>query len=168
MSEFLLKGEFSTCILVKNNQILIKYAQRGVGIGYWDFPGGRIETGESPKQGGMRETKEETGYDVNIDPSVCGVINWYFDDEKILNRGYIFLARNFEGELKAKPEEGEVRWIPLEDLPDYKLWGDTLKWLPHILNRESFSAEVHYSNKSERVLKSFEMEKSDDKRKLKM
>ena len=34
--------------------------------GYWTFPGGYMENGETPQEGGQRETKEEAGADVRV------------------------------------------------------------------------------------------------------
>ena len=33
----------------------------------WEFPGGKIDFGESPEQTAVREAKEESGYDVKVD-----------------------------------------------------------------------------------------------------
>lgn len=51
----------------KNEILLIKGPMRG-----WEMPGGVVELGESLKDGAIRETKEETGIDVEI-TKFCGI-----------------------------------------------------------------------------------------------
>jgi 2,3-bisphosphoglycerate-dependent phosphoglycerate mutase len=53
-------------IIVKNGYVLMlqEHVQRGDLV--WNFPGGQIESGETPEQACVREVKEETGYDVRI------------------------------------------------------------------------------------------------------
>lgn len=48
----------------KNNEI--EYLVLKYGIRHWDFPKGHLEDNESSLQAALRETKEETGLDVNI------------------------------------------------------------------------------------------------------
>lgn len=45
--------------------------------GYWEFPGGRIESGESPTAAAVRECREETALDVIAVGSYCEVLHTY-------------------------------------------------------------------------------------------
>lgn len=62
----------TAAIIEKNSKILI--AQRKVGSnlgGRWEFPGGKLEAGETPEHCLKRELREELGIESNIGPFFC-------------------------------------------------------------------------------------------------
>lgn len=63
----------SAAIIMKDNKIFV--TQRGYGEfkDWWEFPGGKIEEGETPEQCLKREIKEELKADINIDKYLCTV-----------------------------------------------------------------------------------------------
>lgn len=63
----------SAAIIMKDNKIFV--AQRGYGEfkDWWEFPGGKIEEGETPEECLKREIKEELKADINIDKYLCTV-----------------------------------------------------------------------------------------------
>ena len=58
--------EFGSALVIKDDKFLLVLAKVGAPAGLWNNPGGHIEEGETPEQAAKRETKEETGYDVEI------------------------------------------------------------------------------------------------------
>ncbi len=63
------------CILNQDNEVLLQ--KRG-DKNKWGFPGGALEIGESIEECAIREVKEETGLDVEIE-YLIGVYSLYFD-----------------------------------------------------------------------------------------
>jgi len=63
----------SSAIIIKDNKIFV--TQRGYGEfkDWWEFPGGKIEEGETPEQCLKREIREELKADINIDKYLCTV-----------------------------------------------------------------------------------------------
>ena len=55
-------------VVIYNNKILVLKRVRpsSDGYGYWEFPGGGLEYGETPHEALVRELKEETGLDIHI------------------------------------------------------------------------------------------------------
>lgn len=88
----------------KNEILLIKGPMRG-----WEMPGGVVELGESLKDGAIRETKEETGIDVEI-TKFCGIFQ--IVKKSICNT--LFLAKPIGGELTTSSESLEVVFVPIE------------------------------------------------------
>lgn len=94
-------------ILVDGHVLMVRqYVERGDIV--WNFPGGKIESGETPQQACIREVFEETGHTVQPDRLL-------FNDE----RKYTFLATIKSGFLEVNHllEENadilEAAWIPL-------------------------------------------------------
>ncbi|WP_249872839.1 NUDIX hydrolase [Oceanobacillus saliphilus] len=88
----------------KKEILLIKGPMRG-----WEMPGGIVELGESLKDGAIRETKEETGIDVEI-LKFCGI----FQNVKKSICNTLFLAKPIGGKLTTSSESLEVGFFPIE------------------------------------------------------
>jgi 8-oxo-dGTP diphosphatase len=85
--------------------------------GYWDIPGGFLESGEHPADGARREVLEETG--LLIEPTE--VTGFYMDaygpeHEPTLNICY--LAKVVGGEEKAGSDAEGMEWFPMDELPE--------------------------------------------------
>ena len=81
----------------------------------WILPSGGVEEGESLAQVAIRETKEETGLDVEL-TRLVGIYSWlgnWFPDYRVL-----FAAKPIGGEIKC--QEGEtidVKWFAFDEIP---------------------------------------------------
>lgn len=93
--------------------------------GKWIGVGGKLEPGESADECAVREAYEETGLKLNK-PIYRGVVHFNSDiweSEEM----YLYTADDFEGELTADCDEGDLRWVPKQDLFDLNLWdGDRI------------------------------------------
>lgn len=87
--------------------------------GLWEFPGGKIEHGETSQEALIREIKEEL--DINI--SVGALIDTVeYDYPKFHLSMDCFWCRIIEGAISLKEAES-ARWLRLKELDD-------VKWLP--------------------------------------
>lgn len=110
-----------TGILIENGEILV-VKQKLSSSRSWSLPGGRLERGESIRQGLIREMREETGLDVglvrllylcDVESSGNTVLHLTFLLERI--GGKLTLPTN---EFDENPIH-DVRFVPLSQLPDY-------------------------------------------------
>jgi 8-oxo-dGTP diphosphatase len=94
-------------------QILIarrpKHLHQG---GLWEFPGGKIEAGESAYQGLVRELNEELAINVTTATPYMQVSHDYRDKHVLLD---IWQVTAFTGEPRGV-EGQECRWVPLTEL----------------------------------------------------
>lgn len=111
----------------KDNKVLM-VQEKGQSWGLWSLPGGHIDPGETLEQAAIRETKEETGYDVEIlsklDSEVIDGMDYrgsQTDNHKKIEVN-IFEAKIKGGELNFNKDDLlDVRWIDKDQIPKLKI-----------------------------------------------
>ena len=117
------KGLRTICVVAaiirRGNEIFA--TQRGYGAykDWWEFPGGKIEPGETPEEALVREIKEELATDITIDNYITTVEYDYPEFHLVMN---CFWCSIKNGELTLLEHES-AKWLPLDDLRQ-------VKWLP--------------------------------------
>jgi 8-oxo-dGTP diphosphatase len=82
----------------------------------WEFPGGKIEPGETPEEALARELDEELGIQAVIGPRVTHIRHNYRHGGAV---DLVFFAvHELSGEIVNRIYS-DVRWVKLEDLPGY-------------------------------------------------
>lgn len=81
--------------------------------GFWSFPKGHVEAGETEEETAAREVKEETGIDIMIDASFREVVTYSPKKDTVKDVVY-FLARakNFDY-IPQEDEISEVKWVEI-------------------------------------------------------
>jgi 8-oxo-dGTP diphosphatase len=82
----------------------------------WEFPGGKIERGEQPRDALHRELDEELGIDATIGDEVFRLKHRYANGLGIELR--FFLVHEFRRELENRIFQ-QILWAPRVELPDY-------------------------------------------------
>ena len=96
--------------------------------GEWSIPGGRLEWGETLRDGAMREAMEETGLKIEILGFIDIVDSVTRNDSGIPVRHYVladFAARAVAGSLRAGSDAADARWVPFGELERLALWSET-------------------------------------------
>lgn len=110
----------------KNEILLIKGPRRG-----WEMPGGQVEEGESLQDAAIRETKEESGIDIEV-TKFCGV----FQNVSGSICNTLFLARPIGGELTTSAESLEVGFFPINQALEMVTWKNFRQRIEYCINDE--------------------------------
>lgn len=105
----------------------------------WALPGGGHEPGESIADTVVREVKEETGYDVEVETITGTYTNPHhvmaYDDGEVRQQFSIaFRARLTGGERRTSDESDEVRWLTPEQIDGLNLHPSMRLRLSHALS----------------------------------
>ena len=87
--------------------------------GFWEFPGGKVETGEVPEIALIREIKEEL--DININNKCIAPLSFSeFDYKEFQLLLLLYVCRRWEGEPKSM-ESDKIMWVKPNMLRKYKM-----------------------------------------------
>lgn len=85
--------------------------------GFWEFPGGKIDPGESPHRSLKRELREELDIEIEVGP-VLETVYHHYEWGSVLIIAY--LCRWRSGEIKHL-EVADHAWVKPEQFADYKI-----------------------------------------------
>ncbi len=84
--------------------------------GYWEFPGGKVDSGEELKAALQRELREEIGVETEIGAEIHQIVHAYPDRDVRL---YFYEVRIISGEPQ-KLEVADLRWVTTDELMNYQ------------------------------------------------
>ena len=112
----------AAAIVIKDSKILFMHRKKK-DVEYYAISGGHIENGESPEIAAIRELKEETNLDAEID-------YLFLENESDGWHNYFYIAKNVRGEARFGGEElernsaenhYELEWVELSRLSEVNL-----------------------------------------------
>ncbi len=104
-------------LFLRDNKVLICQRTRHQPMPLkWEFPGGKIETGEQPHDALTREIEEELGVVPVIGPEVIRIRHTYRNGGAVNLRFY--LVERYQGELENRIFR-DMRWVDRSELTDY-------------------------------------------------
>ena len=117
-------------IIKSEDKILATKRGYGEFINMWEFPGGKIEPGETKKQALVREIKEELNIEINVDKFAIDIEYQYPNFYLFMS---CFMCSIKEGSIELL-EHNDGKWITKEEL-------NTLNWLPADIDAVNYLKE---------------------------
>jgi 8-oxo-dGTP diphosphatase len=104
-------------LILKDGKVLVCQRTRHQSMPLkWEFPGGKIEDGEQPRDALRRELEEELGIDARVGDEVARIRHDYKNGGSVELRFYV--VNEFTGELENRIFK-DVRWAKRSELPKY-------------------------------------------------
>ena len=134
------------CYVERNGSWLMMHRtkkDRDENAGKWIGLGGHLESGESPEECVRREIREEAGLQVT-DLRLRGIITFILPDwgDELT---FLYTART---DTESLPDcaEGELKWIPADEVMSLSLWEGDRAFLPLLRSRsDCFSMKLVYA-----------------------
>lgn len=136
------------CYIRRDDSYLMLYRNKkenDENEGKWIGIGGKIEEGESPEQCVRREVFEETGLTL-LEYSFRGIVTFVND---VWENEYMMLyeGTSFSGELRRECDEGELAWVPFDQIMDLPLWEGDRVFLEKLISGDvDASCRLEYHN----------------------
>jgi len=121
--------EIVAAVIRKNGRFLLgKRPEGGMLAGLWEFPGGKVEPGETHEQALVREVKEETGIEVRVGGRIATVDHAY---SHFTIRLHAYACEHVAGKPR-KLYHTELKWVPRSRLKRYALPAANRKFLDRL------------------------------------
>ena len=110
----------SVALIDIDDRILLAQRPKGRKMsGLWEFPGGKIEEGETPEVALVREVKEELGIDITESClAPFSFASHDYDEFHLLMP--LYLCRRWKG-IPTPKERQKLKWVRLENFSDYSM-----------------------------------------------
>ncbi|MGC8570841.1 MAG: 8-oxo-dGTP diphosphatase [Caldivirga sp.] len=121
--------------IIKDGRVLLIRKKRGLGSGYFNGVGGKVEGNEDIYNAAIRECIEEIGVKPR-ELKWMGLLEfWNYDNGNVesIHFVHVFTANDYEGELRES-DEAEPIWFNMGEIPFNSMWEDDSLWLPIILS----------------------------------
>jgi len=110
--------QVTAAVIEKDGLVLIAKRKKGKKLGEkWEFPGGKLEPGETPRECLKRELEEELEIDADVGDFLCSVV---YENPDFSFELLAFRVPSFRGTPVLREHE-EFRWVRREDAAAYDL-----------------------------------------------
>jgi 8-oxo-dGTP diphosphatase len=124
----------AACALIDTDgRILIAQRPEGKSLaGMWEFPGGKVEQGETPEQALIRELNEELGIETK-ETCLAPLTFASYSYEKFHLLMPLYICRRFWG--VPQPKEGQtLKWVKARNLRDYDMPPADEPLIPYLID----------------------------------
>ena len=121
------------CIIIERGKVLLIQQIQG----HWGFPKGHVEAGETEIETAIREVKEETNIDVEINENKKYTME-YITDKGVPKQVVFFIAKKISGdETNQESEIKSMKWLNFKDALKMITYENTRELFEKILKEEN-------------------------------
>ena len=121
------------CVAYLNGKVLIaKRSPKGQMGGRGEFPGGKVEAGETDEDTVVREMQEEFGIKAECRNFICSTVFIHKESEVSLNAYFITVPHDGMSKKYALTEHTEYKWVFIEEVPSFTFVDSDMKIFPDI------------------------------------
>ncbi len=121
--------QVTAAVIERDGKVLIAQRRAGDALaGKWEFPGGKLEAGETPEACLRRELREEFGVDTEIGAFICSS---QFEYKHFHIELLVYRARHIAGEFRLH-DHAAIAWVAPADLRKYDLASADLPVIAHL------------------------------------
>jgi 8-oxo-dGTP diphosphatase len=121
----------AVALIDPDGRILLAKRPEGKSLaGLWEFPGGKVEQGETPEAALIRELKEELG--INVEQSCLAPLTFAshaYEEFHLLMPLYV--CRRWKG-IAQSLEGQDLKWVRAKDLKNHPMPPADLPLIPHL------------------------------------
>lgn len=139
------KEKATLMFIRQDDRFLMIEKKRGLGAGYFNAAGGRMELGETPLECAVREIQEELCI-TPLDPAHAGTVMFQFTDGHSIH-GEVFIATQFQG-TPTETDEAVPIWFSIDEIPYHNMWADDPVWIPKLIAGEKFHGRFVFEDKT--------------------
>jgi 8-oxo-dGTP diphosphatase len=108
----------AAAVVLRDGRVLLTRRARGQHLaGMWEFPGGKLEDGESPEEALARECREECGIEIEV-VEILDVTHHRYPEKDVL---LLFYRCSLRGGEVRHLQVADHAWVAPEDLGSYPL-----------------------------------------------
>lgn len=144
-------GMYTMCMVKDGDRVLLMNRPDSKGFPGYLAPGGKIEFPESLTEGAIREVYEETGL------RVSGLIYKGLDEYVVPSTNFRYMVFNYlatssEGELLDNPPEGELIWVPIQEVMDLPMQTWFKRKFPLFFKEGTFEISVVWNEEEKQPI----------------
>ncbi|MBA7677479.1 RNA pyrophosphohydrolase [subsurface metagenome] len=126
-------------LLIRGNHLLLIKRKYNPDAGYWSIPGGHLDLGERVEKAAVRETYEETGFQVKVSGLADIIDKIMYDNTGRIEYHYVlinYFVEQIEGDPNQLPKAADdaldAKFVPFDQLKKYKLTESLIELLKQL------------------------------------
>lgn len=143
---------------LRNGEVLMMRRRKEPNLGQWTAPGGKVELHESPAECALRELAEETGLIAAGRPELRLIVTETSPLPEWQWLMFIYLVRDVQGQMTADCVEGDLAWVPVDQVPALEIPQADAIFYPYVIDSSSGPVSMKFEYDADLRLRAWRIE----------